>query len=80
MWRPERSEGATHMPRGFQFYVDAELQRLTILDRRISLANCAFKRCALKRLATLGNAERTILSSSSPVSDAFSVNGGLLHD
>ena len=29
------SEGPTHEPRGFQFYVDAELQRLTILDRRI---------------------------------------------
>ena len=35
MWRPEHSEGTTHMPRGFQFYVDTELQRLTILDRGI---------------------------------------------
>ena len=34
MWRPERSEGATHMPRGFQFYVDAELQCLTSLVPR----------------------------------------------
>ena len=65
------------MPRGFQFYVDTKLQRLTILGRRIGLANFVFKRCVLKRLAML---ERTILSSSSPVSDPFSVNAEFLHN